>query len=311
MITIGSLFSGIGGFELGLERAIPNAKTIWQVEQNEFCRKILEQHWADAKIYDDVRNITKDNVERVDILCGGFPCQDLSVAGKGRGINAERSGLWWEMHRIINELQPSIAIMENVPAITIRGLGAVLGSLSEIGYDAEWCTIRASDFGAPHRRERWFGVAYPQSVFNQRWITTNTNQDRERTSNAIQTGRPPFNVYDPTGDVTNAGGIRCHNRGNFEREHQHRVHKQWDTEKGQQQRGQWQSRSGTDCDAKQSIWREFPTQSPVCRRNDGVSNRVDRIKALGNAIVPQCSEWIGHQIVQSGLLDDLLGGSND
>jgi len=281
MITIGSLFSGIGGFELGLERAIPNAKTIWQVEQNEFCRKILEQHWADAKIYDDVRNITKDNVERVDILCGGFPCQDLSIAGKGKGINAEKSGLWWEMHRIINELQPSIAIMENVPAITIRGLGAVLGSLSEIGYDAEWCTIRASDFGAPHRRERWFCISYPSATSDIRWTATNSN------------------------------GIGCWSSSNPQREHQHRVHKQWDTEKGQQQRGQWQSRSGTDCDAKQSIWREFPTQSPVCRRDDGLPNRVDRVKALGNAIVPQCSEWIGHQIVQSGLLDDLLGGSND
>jgi len=95
MIKIGSLFAGIGGFELGLERAIPGAETIWQVEQNKYCQSILKKHWPNATIYDDVRNITQHNVEAVDILCGGFPCQDISTAGKGRGLHGKKSGLWW------------------------------------------------------------------------------------------------------------------------------------------------------------------------------------------------------------------------
>lgn len=255
MITIGSLFSGIGGFELGLERAIPNAKTIWQVEQNEFCKKILKQHWADAQIYNDVRDITSNNVERVDILCGGFPCQDISIAAarEREGINGTRSSLWWEMHRIINELQPCVAVMENVPAITFRGLGAVLGSLSEIGYNAEWCTIRASDFSAPHKRERWFCIAY----------ATNTNSQRSSQQSMHNIAMETERLSECRSSENSR--IYCGNH-----------------------------------------WEKFPIEPSLCRGDDGVSHRMDRIKALGNAIVPQCSEWIGHQIVQSGLLDDLL-----
>ena len=105
-LKIGSLFAGIGGFELGIERAIPGSETIWQVEQNKYCQSILQKHWPNAKIYDDVRNITKHNVEPVDILIGGFPCQSISVAGKQEGLeNEEKSGLYWEFHRIISELR--------------------------------------------------------------------------------------------------------------------------------------------------------------------------------------------------------------
>ena len=127
MYKIGSLFSGIGGFELGLERAIP-AETIWQVEQDKFCQRILKKHWPKAKIYNDVRNITKDNVEPVDILCGGFPCQDISIAGKTKGLKGEKSGLWWEMWRIISELRPRIAVLENV------------ANILRLGTDRDWET---------------------------------------------------------------------------------------------------------------------------------------------------------------------------
>jgi len=114
---IGSLFSGIGGFELGLERAIPS-ETIWQVEQDEYCQKVLKKHWPKARIYNDVRDINRETVEPVDILCGGFPCQDISIAGKGAGLNGKKSGLYWEMFRIIRDLRPRVIVMENVPAIT-------------------------------------------------------------------------------------------------------------------------------------------------------------------------------------------------
>ena len=163
-MKLGSLFSGIGGFELGLERAIPGLETVWQVEQNKFCQKVLKKHWKNSKIYDDVKTVGKHNLEPVDILCAGFPCQGFSVSGKGKGLDDERSGLYWELWRVISELRPRIVVMENVPAITFRGLSDVLGSLASIGYDAEWCIISAAQFGAPHKRERWFCVAYPNEI---------------------------------------------------------------------------------------------------------------------------------------------------
>jgi len=262
--SIGSLFAGIGGFELGLERAIPGAFTQWQVEQNNFCQKVLAKHWPEARIYEDVRNITKNNVEQVDILCGGFPCQDISTAGKGDGLHGEKSGLYWEMHRIIDELQPKAVIMENVAAITIRGLGTVLGSLSEIGYDAEWCTIRASDFGAPHKRARWFCIAYPRTIgyyiSNERRLSSYSNQDRSQDE--------PTNTEQAYREVSE---MLKHSSG--------RVYKE-----------------------ERNYWNEFPIESSICRRDDGIPNRVDRIAALGNAIVPQCSEWIGKQLWESGIL---------
>ena len=276
---LGSLFSGIGGFELGLERAIPGLRTVWQVEQEPFCQSILRKHWKDSIIYDDVRTINKTNVAPIDILCGGFPCQDISLAGKGGGINAERSGLWWEYHRIIDELQPRVAVMENVPAITIRGLGAVLGSLAEIGYDAEWVTISAAQFGAPHKRDRWFCVAYPSGFACKRRTTPNTHSNRIRTQNTIQPRGETSDVYDRERNATNSYGQRAtiQTTGKHSSE--------------QMLRG-----------SSSEVWKDFPTQSPVCRRDDGIPNRVDRIKALGNAIVPQCSQWIGEKIWDSGLL---------
>lgn len=261
--SIGSLFAGVGGFELGLEKSIPGAYTLWQAEQNTFCQKVLAKHWPQARIYDDVRNITKNNVQQVDILCGGFPCQDISVAGKKEGLNGEKSGLYWEMHRIIEELQPRAVIMENVAAITIRGLGTVLGSLSEIGYDAEWCTIQASDFGAPHKRARWFCIAYPRTIGfyldNERMLSSN-----------------------PISNSKQQSSYTCSME-----QRQRTMHTLCE--------GLWNNQGA-------GYWARFPTESPVCRRDDGIPNRMDRCRALGNAIVPQCSEWIGRKLWESGIL---------
>lgn len=273
MYKIGSLFSGIGGFELGLERAIP-AETIWQVEQEKFCQSILKKHWPKAKIFDDVRNITKDNVEPVDILCGGFPCQDISIAGKTRGLKGEKSGLWWEMWRIISELRPRIIVLENVSNIIRLGGREVAGSLAKIGYDAEWTTIRASDFGAPHRRERWFCVAYPNTrrknhTIRARW--------EESSMQSFRNGYAPY----PNGAFS---------KGN-----------------SKPLRLQKEKPTVTMSFSRRNYWKEGPVESPLCNVDDGIPQRVARLKALGNAIVPQCSQWIGEQIWNSGILQ---GGEN-
>lgn len=158
-MRIGSLFSGIGGLELGLEWA-GVGHTVWQVEQDPFCRAVLAHHWPDAVRHNDVRTVGAHNLEPVDVICGGFPCQDISYAGKGAGLSGERSGLWSEFARIVGELGPQFVVVENVAALLTRGIDAVLGTLADLGYDAEWSTLRASDVGAPHRRERVFIVAH-------------------------------------------------------------------------------------------------------------------------------------------------------
>lgn len=161
-LTIGSLFSGIGGLELGLERGIGNgARTIWQVEQSEYCRAVLAKHWPDATRYDDVRTVGRSTLAPVDVICGGFPCQDISYAGDGAGLLGERSGLWYEFARIVRELGPRYVVVENVAALLVRGLDAVLGTLADCGYDAEWSVVSACSVGAPHMRRRLFIVAYP------------------------------------------------------------------------------------------------------------------------------------------------------
>jgi DNA (cytosine-5)-methyltransferase 1 len=158
------LFSGIGGFSLGLERT-GGFKTVAFCEIEPFCRRVLNKHWPDVPIYEDVRTLTAERLAAdgigVDVICGGFPCQDISVAGKGAGITGERSGLWSEYARLIGELRPRYVIVENVAALLGRGLDRVLGDLAALGFDAEWRVVGAGDVGAPHVRERMWLVAYP------------------------------------------------------------------------------------------------------------------------------------------------------
>ena len=159
-LLYGSLFSGIGGFDLGFDRA--GLKCAWQVEIDPFARAVLQKHWPEVPKHDDVRTFEPTPV---DVVCGGFPCQDISSSGKRNGLEGERSGLFYEFSRVIRTIRPRFVVMENVADLVVRGLPRVLGELAEIGYDAEWHCIPAADFGMPQGRDRI-------------WIVANTHSER-------------------------------------------------------------------------------------------------------------------------------------
>jgi DNA (cytosine-5)-methyltransferase 1 len=169
MIQIGSLFAGIGGFELGLGWALAEAgiphRVAWQVEIDERCRAVLARHWPDAdRSVTDVRMATARSLEQVDIICGGFPCDDLSVAGRGAGLLGERSGLWFEFARILDECRPAVALLENVSQGRSRWLPFVRRDLCDLGYRSRAFGISAADVGAPHLRRRVFVVAHTDGL---------------------------------------------------------------------------------------------------------------------------------------------------
>jgi DNA (cytosine-5)-methyltransferase 1 len=163
---MGSLFAGIGSCCLGFERAGFEVK--WTVENNPFCHKILTKNFPNAERFEDVNHVGIFDLTPVDVLTGGFPCQDISIAGPGTGLAGARSGLWFEFARIINELRPKYVLVENVQALLGRGMLQVLGDLSEIGYDAEWEVIQAANVGLPQARKRVWVVAYPSGQRVQR-----------------------------------------------------------------------------------------------------------------------------------------------
>lgn len=158
------LFSGIGAFSLGLEQA--GFQTAAFCEIDPFCRTILSQHWPAVRQYDDIRKLTAERLRAdgiaVDAICGGFPCQDISIAGGGKGLSGKRSGLWFEYLRLIEETTPILVFVENVAKLRHRGLDQVLSGLDALGYDAEWHCLPAAYVGAPHRRDRLWIIAYRQ-----------------------------------------------------------------------------------------------------------------------------------------------------
>jgi DNA (cytosine-5)-methyltransferase 1 len=166
--TLGSTFSGIGGMDYAFA-STGRIDIRWQVENDEYAQKILNKHkttyWENANLYGDIRTLDPDTLEDVDIIIGGFPCQDISLSGTGAGIReGSRSGLWFQLRRLIGALRPRGILLENVSAITLRDGDRVIGDLTEMGYDARWGLISASDTYAPHRRERWFCVAFPNTT---------------------------------------------------------------------------------------------------------------------------------------------------
>lgn len=163
-LTHGSLFSGVEGFGLGA--ALAGIKTEWSCESEDYQTKVIKKNFGNGHtVYGDIR--TLENPPFVNIISGGFPCQDISAAGKGAGIKGRRSGLWGHMHRIIGEVRPDYVIIENSPQLRRRGLEYVLHGLSEIGYDAQWQCLQGSFIGLQQHRERIYIIAYPSSKFGE------------------------------------------------------------------------------------------------------------------------------------------------
>ncbi len=195
--TFGSLFAGIGGIDLGLERA--GWECQWQVENDPYCTKVLEKHWPDVQRFGDLKEVTE--LPPVDLIAGGFPCQPVSHAGKRKG-EADERWLWPEFARIIRLVRPPLVLVENVPGLLSRGMGAVLGDLAALGYDAEWESLPAAAFGAPHLRYRVFIVGY-----------RNTNRVGEDSIRGVQKGEKTNASGD--GEVADAqcpGRDRLHER---------------------------------------------------------------------------------------------------
>lgn len=233
-LTFGSLFAGIGGFDLGFERAGMVCK--WQVEIDDFCNKVLEKHWPDVRRYRDVREVGKHNLEAVDVICGGFPCQPFSTSGNIKGTNDDRF-IWPEMLRIIEELSPNWIVAENVLNFKNVYLDEALSELENLQYKTETIVLPACGFNAQHKRYRIFIIA-------------------------------------------NSTSERCN---------------AW-KHKEQSKQGYYEQR--IDKSTTSIISDRWRTKPIICGGADGIPNRVDRLRALGNAVVPQVAEWIGRQIVE-------------
>jgi DNA (cytosine-5)-methyltransferase 1 len=269
------LFSGIGGFALAASWVwADELELVGFCENENYCQRVLAKNFPDVPIYDDIRELEVEWFDDIDLLTGGFPCQDISVAGKGEGIEGERSGLWFEMLRLISGIRPRYALIENVPMLLHRGLGRVICDLAQIGYDAEWQIISAADLGAPHLRKRIWIVAYPISI-------NGGNPHRSEPSDSLE-GKGP-------GEPDRArGGSRTmadSDQSGLEGRHSGIMSEC----AGQQSAG---ARS-TSASGPDGYWLTEPN---VGRVADGVPHRVDRLRGLGNAIVPQCAALIMERI---------------
>jgi DNA (cytosine-5)-methyltransferase 1 len=254
------LFSGIGGFSLGLERT-GGFETVAFCEIEPFPRKVLAKHWPDVPCFEDVRKLTRDDIDGpVDLICGGFPCQDISTAGKKQGIDGVRSSLWREIARLVGEIRPRWVFVENSAALVNRGLGTVLGDLAARGYDAEWQCIPASELGAPHRRDRIWIVGYPN--------------ESGKSCGSIDAKTPVNAPFSGSNDA--------------------------DAKSRQQQVGRVMARIGRFAErvSRDGIWEA--ENSPLGMGvDDGFPRRLDRLRALGNAVVPQIPEMIGYAILEA------------
>lgn len=277
-MTFGSLFAGIGGFDLGFERA--GMRCVWQVEIDPYCRRVLAKHWPNVRRHDDVRTWPTDDAERPDVICGGFPCQDISSAGDRAGIEGERSGLWTEFARIVRVLRPAYVVVENVPGLLVpiirdgrriapAPIGRVLGDLAAGGNDAEWDCIPASAVGADHQRDRVFIVAYPRGIRLEGSIH---GRDCNQASSGFQSRRTVAGRSSSTATLQNSNSRAV-----------------------QPRRIRW----GTAQTSSAGWWSAEPS---VGRVANGIPDRLDRLSALGNAVVPQVAEWIGRRLMEADSL---------
>jgi DNA (cytosine-5)-methyltransferase 1 len=317
------LFSGIGGFSLGLERA--GMRTVGFCEIESWCRAVLAKHWPGVPCDCDIT--TREFIEgEADVVCGGFPCQDISLAGEGAGLAGSRSGLWRELLRAIRVVRPRFAIVENVAALLARGMGRVLGDLAEIGGDAEWHCIPARAIGAPHLRDRLWIIANPGYWGEPEWAW---QERRENWEWPAKWRFPGSNVEKR--DVANSEGRSRRLSLSEGREDPDTC---WGCETLADSILSRLERSpilaGYIADELSTIERgseipdaacELPHGSMVgpeqarCRESSnpnwwlvepdvgrvahGVPSRVDRLKGLGNAVIPQIPEIIGRAIMKA------------
>jgi DNA (cytosine-5)-methyltransferase 1 len=299
-VNVGSLFAGIGGFDLGFERA--GMRVAWQVELDPYCRAVLARHFPQAERFEDVREVGTSNLAPVDLLCGGFPCQDLSAAGRGAGIDGARSGLWAEFARIVRELRPRYVVVENVPALLTgkgkrweRGpIGRVLGDLAEARYDAEWACLSAREFGAPHLRKRVWIVAYPARDA-QAGAAAEPRPERQRARAGGQRGRAAQLADTDTERQQGGAGALGQPAGRREPADRGGAGGGLPDPDREQHEGRAQALGGSAAAQLRDHWAAEPA---VGRVADGVPRRVDRLAALGNALVPQIAEWIGRRILE-------------
>lgn len=328
-MKFGSLFCGIGGFDLGLERA--GMQCAWQVEIDPYAQKVLAKHWPDVRRHADVCTFPpKEGDWQVDVICGGFPCQDISYAGKGAGLAGARSGLWYEFARIIGDLRPRYVIVENVSALLNRGMGEVLGTLASLGYDAEWHVIPASAVGAPHRRERVWIIAHAHGRQVHRLradagdggtIPAEGQQREFRGGYGGEDVPDTIGIGDAlrgdcaAGSAAVAGrrlhagggqrncGTRCERcsrqsacdvsdsdpHGTSQRRPDERM--------GRKRKSQQVAPDGEGW-ASEFTGHQWEVEPDVGRVAHGVPSRVDRLRCLGNAVVPQVVELIGRAIME-------------
>ena len=257
-MRVGSLFSGIGGLDLGLERA--GMTVAWQSEIDPYACRVLAKHWPTTPNLGDVTTIDWRTVEPVDLICGGYPCPPFSQAGRRQGEDDERY-LWPYVCDAIRVLRPRYALLENVTGHLSLGFGRVLGDLAEIGYDVEWDCVPAAAVGAPHRRDRVFIVAH--NGRRLRGVGDDTGDGRAVPPQGFQR---QLHRSGGREDVADTGGPRLE--------------------------GRWSRRPTRD----RHTWAAEPD---VGRVADGVPHRVDRLRALGNAVVPQVAEHIGRRLMEA------------
>ena len=276
-------FSGIGGFSYAAEKLVGGFETTQFVENDSYCQKVLNKHWPNVPIHDDIRTFTAEPFQ-YDVVCGGFPCQDISTAGRGRGITEEtRSGLFFELMRVIRMVRPKYVVLENVAAILNNGLDIVLKELSEAGFDAEWATFRASDaVQACHARNRWWLVAYPND--NGSSSAEKCRLD-DKASNRTQKRKVKFSQLEGGSKPSNGGSIQSSSE--FTNSYSQGVERRKLTinQKVQKTGFTWQSNTPH----LSPEWRSYVSKSVLLRGDDGLRNRVDRLRALGNSVVPQCA----------------------
>lgn len=284
------LFSGIGGKTIALS---PWVRPVAYCEIEPWAQRLLLRRMASgelprAPIWDDVRTLKAKDLPRIDFICGGFPCQDISTAGTGRGLGGSRSGLFFEIARLAQETKAPFVFLENVPAIRTRGLKEVVRALSKIGYDCRWTNVSAAFVGAPHKRERWFLLAHSNefaSGYDRQRVTPT-----QATLNALVNGEP-WAKADSNGVGLKtkhqlSGEPKSLRRG--QKIPHHDLHGFGEQATTAAQEGPAWGRKGDGRPEAGPLGDDWWAVEPrVGRMAHGIPNRVDRLRGLGNAVVPK------------------------